>query len=65
MSDTLDKALELKHTAAGRVFLAYLKERQDKHLRDMINIKDVVVLRNLQGRAQEINDLINLLTSKQ
>lgn len=64
MNDLLAKAAELKHTAAGRVFLEFLKERRDKHLKDLINIKDIDVLRNLQGRAQEDNDLINFLTSK-
>lgn len=62
MSAAEEKAKQIKGTAVGAVLLAYLKERKEQKITQIIVIKDADIVRQLQGRLQEISELITLVT---
>lgn len=64
MSSVSEKAAEIKHTGIARVLTAFLEERLEERTKQLITIKDSESLRQLQGRAQELNELIKYFTSE-
>jgi hypothetical protein len=56
------KAAEIKNTVFGRVLSEFLQIRKRKAMNAMIAAKDSNTLRQLQGRAQEDDELIKMFT---
>ncbi len=63
MDDIEAKAAEIKHTATARVLVAFLQFKQDKIKSQLVIAKNDMFI-NLQGRAQELDDLIKLFSEK-
>lgn len=58
------KAAEIKHTGVSRVLVAYLEAELETHKNSLIVVKDSDILRQLQGRAQQLNELIKFFSEK-
>lgn len=54
------RAAEIKNTVVGRVLFEFLQIRKRKTVQAMITTKDGDTLRQLQGRAQEDDELLKL-----
>lgn len=59
MSKAKDNAAEIKHTGTSRVLVAYLEEELQEKLTSLIIVKDLASVHQLQGRAQQLRELIN------
>lgn len=57
-SDIKRRAAEIKHTALSRVLVAYLQELRADVATQLVITKDVIALRQLQGRAQMLDEEI-------
>lgn len=64
MSNAKASAAEIKHSGISRVLVAYLKEELELRKTAVISAKDIDTLRQLQGRAQELTELITFFTEK-
>lgn len=64
MSDAKTRAAEIKHSGLSRVLVAYLQEELEIRKSAVISAKDIDTLRQLQGRAQELTELITFFTEK-
>jgi hypothetical protein len=62
--DAKTKAAEIKNTGLARILVAYLVEKLQDTTNALIITKDNDSLRQLQGRAQELNDLIKFFTGE-
>jgi hypothetical protein len=62
-SDIHAKAAELKYTPSGRVFVEYLKFELDIVKTKLILARNEMIPQ-LQGRAQQLTDLIKFLSEK-
>lgn len=60
----LSRAVEIKHTATGRVLTAYLQEKLNDAHKQMTTLKDIDLLRQVQGRAQLLDELIKFFNSE-
>jgi len=57
------RAAEIKHTAASRVLVEYLQFKLDKNKNNLMIAKSDMFIQ-LQGRAQELQDLITFFSEK-
>lgn len=55
------KAQELKHTTVGRVLFEYIQYKKGEVVAQITLAREPVDLFRLQGRAQELDDLLKLL----
>ena len=62
--EVISKAHELKHTAHGRVLFEYLNIEKAKIVTQMTSAREPVDLFRLQGRAQQLDELIKMLNSE-
>jgi len=60
--DLKAKAKELKHTTSGRVLFEYLHVVLADVTTQMVAAREPVDMFRLQGRAQQLDDLIKLVT---
>lgn len=58
------KAAEIKHTGTASVLVPYLQELLKTKQTEMTNIKELDLLRQWQGRAQQLTELIKFFSSE-
>lgn len=64
MSTIVDKSAEIKYTGVARVLVEYLEYKKNAVLNQMLEVREVDTLRQLQGRAHELTDLIQHFKDK-
>jgi hypothetical protein len=55
---------EVKHAGISRVLIAYFEERLEKHKEALVIANSIDLIKQFQGRAQELSDLLKLLKSE-
>lgn len=58
MSKARENAAEIKHTGMARVLVAFFDERYDATVKNLVQAKEPDLIKQLQGRAHELTELI-------
>lgn len=58
MSKARDSAAEIKHTGMARVLVAFFEERYNSNMKQLVQAKEPDLIKQLQGRAHELTELI-------